>query len=346
MLGVSAGLPAARCRSRQRHFSAMPASMAASLEPVVEVPVASSSSGELHSRLSMLTQRCSSSAVRGYSSLSIMFLSNVSVMSRSACGSIHVVTKVARLRRALPSSISSSRTNRYAVRAHLQVRDDVARRTSRLAGTGVDRTQDQRPQILDKLAVQSQGPSSSPYAVPAGPECRLPARAVASCASSMRRSESLRPHRPDGVKPRARHSTDEIHPGWTMPGTDRTGLIGGQRGSVLPAATPRLGKLRDGWKLYRAHGEQAAHRLVVEHVDGLVGPVRRLHGLRGRAGDLALVDPPADEHLEPALAGLGRRRGSQPYFGSAASTGHDAVRVVYCRTCAVRSASDQDMSER
>jgi hypothetical protein len=88
----------------------MPASIAASLEPVVDVPVASSWSGEFHSRLSMFTQRCSSSAVRGYSSLSIMFLSNVSVMSRPARGSIHVVTNVARFSRAFPSSISSSCT--------------------------------------------------------------------------------------------------------------------------------------------------------------------------------------------------------------------------------------------
>ena len=58
----------------------------------------------------MFTQRVSSSAVCGYSSLSIMFLSKHSAINRSACGSIHVVTKVARLRRALPSSISSSWT--------------------------------------------------------------------------------------------------------------------------------------------------------------------------------------------------------------------------------------------
>ncbi len=58
----------------------------------------------------MFTHRSSSSAVRGYSSLSIMFLSNVSAMSFSAWGSIHVVTNVARLSRALPSSISSSWT--------------------------------------------------------------------------------------------------------------------------------------------------------------------------------------------------------------------------------------------
>ncbi len=111
MLGRSVGRPAARWRSRQRHFSAIPASIAASLEPVVDVPVAISSSGECQSRLSMFTHRCSSSAVRGYSSLSIMFLSNVSDMSVRTCGSIHVVTNVARFSRALPSSISSSCTN-------------------------------------------------------------------------------------------------------------------------------------------------------------------------------------------------------------------------------------------
>ena len=56
----------------------------------------------------MLTQRISSSAVCGYSSLSIMFLSRHSDISFSACGSIHVLTNVARFIRAFPSSISSS----------------------------------------------------------------------------------------------------------------------------------------------------------------------------------------------------------------------------------------------
>ena len=56
----------------------------------------------------MQTQRCSMAAVAGYSSLSIMFLSNVSAISFPASGSIHVVTKVARFSRELPSSISSS----------------------------------------------------------------------------------------------------------------------------------------------------------------------------------------------------------------------------------------------
>ncbi len=115
MFGLSTGLPCVRMRSRQRHFSAMPASIAASLDPVVEQPVACSWSGEFHKRLSMLTQRISMSAVRGYSSLSIMFLSNVIVMSSRACGSIHVDTKVARFRRAFPSSISSSAMSWAAV---------------------------------------------------------------------------------------------------------------------------------------------------------------------------------------------------------------------------------------
>ena len=82
--------------------------MAASLDPVVEQPVASCASGACHRWLSMVTQRISRSAVCGYSSLSIMFLSRHSAMSLSACGSIQVVTKVARLSRAFPSSISSS----------------------------------------------------------------------------------------------------------------------------------------------------------------------------------------------------------------------------------------------
>ena len=110
MFGRSTGLPAARRASCQRRFSARPPSIAASLLPVVEQPGASSGSGACHRRLIMSTQRISISAVCGYSSLSIMFLSNVSAIRRCACGSIHVPTKVARLRRALPSSISSSWT--------------------------------------------------------------------------------------------------------------------------------------------------------------------------------------------------------------------------------------------
>ena len=110
MLGLPGVLPAAACAFCQRRLSARPPSIAASLEPVVEHPVACSASGACHSLLSMLTQRASTSAVFGYSSLSIMFLSWHSAMSTSACGSAQVVTKVARFSRAFPSSISSSRT--------------------------------------------------------------------------------------------------------------------------------------------------------------------------------------------------------------------------------------------
>ena len=81
--------------------------MHASLDPVVEHPVAPVPSA-CHRRARMFTHRRSISAVCGYSSLSIMFLDEHSAISISASGSIHVVTNVARLRRALPSSISSS----------------------------------------------------------------------------------------------------------------------------------------------------------------------------------------------------------------------------------------------
>jgi len=90
---------------------ASPPSIAASLDPVVKQPVASAASGAFKSRPSMFTHRISISAVCGYSSLSIMFLSKHSAMSFSAWGSIQVETNVATLSRALPSSISSSWTS-------------------------------------------------------------------------------------------------------------------------------------------------------------------------------------------------------------------------------------------
>jgi hypothetical protein len=90
--------------------------MQASDEPVVEQPVASPSvSSAPHSDASIATHRRSSSAVCGYSSLSIMFLSLHSAISARAAGSIQVVTNVARFVRALPSSMSSSWTIWYAV---------------------------------------------------------------------------------------------------------------------------------------------------------------------------------------------------------------------------------------
>jgi hypothetical protein len=85
--------------------------MQASDEPVVEEPTARSGSGAFQRLARMLTQRRSSSAVCGYSSLSIMFFSAHSAMSRAAGASIQVVTNVARFNRAFPSSSSSSWTS-------------------------------------------------------------------------------------------------------------------------------------------------------------------------------------------------------------------------------------------
>ena len=85
--------------------------MQASLDPVVEQPMVADGSGACHRSASIATHRLSSSAVRGYSSLSIMFLSRHSAIRTPACGSIQVVTNVARFSRELPSSISSSWTN-------------------------------------------------------------------------------------------------------------------------------------------------------------------------------------------------------------------------------------------
>ena len=91
--------------------------MHASLDPVVEQPTDSPGAHCAFHRLPrMFTQRFSSSAVCGYSSLSIMFLGEHSAISCSASGSIHVVTNVARFSLALPSRISSSRTTCSAVR--------------------------------------------------------------------------------------------------------------------------------------------------------------------------------------------------------------------------------------
>ena len=48
MLGLSVGLPSAFIRARQRHFAAIPPSMQASLEPMVEVPMLFAGSGAFH----------------------------------------------------------------------------------------------------------------------------------------------------------------------------------------------------------------------------------------------------------------------------------------------------------
>ncbi len=83
--------------------------MAASLEPVVEQPMARppAASGAFHRSARMFTHRASISAVCGYSSLSIMFLSRHSSIRRRTSSSDQVVQNVARFCAALPSSSSS-----------------------------------------------------------------------------------------------------------------------------------------------------------------------------------------------------------------------------------------------
>lgn len=81
--------------------------MAASLDPVVEQPVAAPPAGAFHRSARMLTQRASISAVCGYSSLSIMFLSRHWFIRRWTPSSDQVVQKVARFWAALPSRSSS-----------------------------------------------------------------------------------------------------------------------------------------------------------------------------------------------------------------------------------------------
>ncbi|SCD58815.1 hypothetical protein GA0115250_11462 [Streptomyces sp. BvitLS-983] len=102
-------MPAASRALRHRHFSASPPSIAASLDPVVEQPIASPPDGLCHRSASMCTQRASMAAVCGYSSLSIMFLSRHSSISACTSGSAQVVQNVARFCEELPSIASSER---------------------------------------------------------------------------------------------------------------------------------------------------------------------------------------------------------------------------------------------
>ena len=74
-------------RLRHCHFSARPPSMHASLDPVVEQPTVFHAPGACQRSAIMCTQRSSISAVCGYSSLSIMFLSSDSSISWRASGS-------------------------------------------------------------------------------------------------------------------------------------------------------------------------------------------------------------------------------------------------------------------
>ena len=110
MFGRSAGSPAAARFARQRHLAAIPPSMHASDDPIADAPTVLADSGAFHRSASMCTQRRSISAVCGYSSLSIMFLSIARSISRCTSGSSQVWQNVARFWRELPSSISSSAT--------------------------------------------------------------------------------------------------------------------------------------------------------------------------------------------------------------------------------------------
>ena len=110
MFGRSDGWPAAARFARQRHLAAIPPNMHASDEPMAEAPTVLADSGAFHRSASMWTQRRSSSAVCGYSSLSIMFLSIARSISWCTAGSSHVWQNVARFCRELPSSSSSSAT--------------------------------------------------------------------------------------------------------------------------------------------------------------------------------------------------------------------------------------------
>ena len=109
---MSVGLPAASWRSRHFHFSDSAPSMIASEEPWVRAPVVSP--GALKRSASMRMQRCSISAVRGYSAWSMKLRWRFSAMICCASGSIQVVTKVARLRSGMPSRTSSWSISRLA----------------------------------------------------------------------------------------------------------------------------------------------------------------------------------------------------------------------------------------
>ena len=86
--------------------------MIASDDPWVRAPVVSPGAWNRSAIIRM--QRCSISAVRGYSAWSMKFRCRLSAMIRCASGSIQVVTKVARLRPGSPSIARSSATSRIA----------------------------------------------------------------------------------------------------------------------------------------------------------------------------------------------------------------------------------------
>ena len=93
--------------------------MIASDEPCVRAPVVSPGAWNRSAIIRM--QRCSISAVRGYSAWSMKLRCRFSAMILCASGSIQVVTKVARLRAGSPSRARSSATSRMASTAVMPV---------------------------------------------------------------------------------------------------------------------------------------------------------------------------------------------------------------------------------
>ena len=83
--------------------------MIASDDPWVRAPVVSPGAWKRSASIRM--QRCSISAVRGYSAWSMKLRWRFAAMICWACGSIHVVTNVARFRAGSPSSARSSDTS-------------------------------------------------------------------------------------------------------------------------------------------------------------------------------------------------------------------------------------------
>ena len=104
--GRAVSLPAASRRWRHFHFSDSAPSMIASDDPWQRAPVVSP--GAWNRWASMRMQRCSISAVCGYSAWSMKLRYRFSAITCRASGSIHVVTNVARLRIGIPSRTSSS----------------------------------------------------------------------------------------------------------------------------------------------------------------------------------------------------------------------------------------------
>src|SRR4051812_28888823 len=120
--------------------------MIASDDPWVRAPVVSPGAWKRSAIIRM--QRCSISAVGGYSAWSMKFRCRFAAMSRCASGSIQVVTKVARFRAGSPSSAISSDTRRKASTAVMPLSGNVRVGTSREANRLPNRAASRSMSIL------------------------------------------------------------------------------------------------------------------------------------------------------------------------------------------------------